>query len=101
MAFVARVVPYEILIRLGPDGYQAAHVVNLEQLVDDETDVVRTERELPAAPISVENAGTILGEANAMLLAQIEALTAALLAETDRANRAELALAALSTGEVA
>lgn len=93
MAIEEKTIPYEILIRLGPDGYQAAHVIDLEMLVDTTTGAVRAATELPARPISVAEAGEILGTESVALLVQIDLLKADLAAEKAKVEQAEAARA--------
>lgn len=92
MALEKHVHPYEILVRLGPNGYQAAHVIDLERVTDGEELIA--ERELPAQPISIQRAGEILGEASVQLLEQIDGLRADLAAAEQRAAAAEAEAAA-------
>lgn len=100
MALAKQVIPYEILVRLGPAGYQAAHVAHMERITDGEEVIV--ERVLAAEPISVAGAGEILGAASVQLLEQIDGLTADLAAETQRADQAESARdAAIQRAEAA
>lgn len=87
MNIVQQTFPYEILVRLGLGGYQAAHVIELERVIDLDSGHIFMERELPARPITVENAGAILGAANVQLLTQLDAMRI-------RAETAEAALAA-------
>ena len=82
-------IPYEILVRLGADGYQAAHVIDLERITDD--GVVIVEQQLPAQPISIERAGEILGEASVQLLEQIDGLNAEVASLTQALAQAEQA----------
>lgn len=91
MGIEKRTFPYEILLRLGPGGLIASHLIELEQVVDGDEEIAA--RELPARPIEPAEIAAILGEHAGLLAAQVSGLTAALAAERtkwqQRLGRAE------------
>lgn len=72
MTIERQTLPYEVLVRLGPDGFVAAHVCDLERFVDTETDEVVAERTTPARGVTKAEAGKYLGAANAQLVEQLQ-----------------------------
>ena len=45
--------PYEILVRFHPDGTTAAHVVSIEDIIDDDGVTVTASREVPPKPLAL------------------------------------------------
>lgn len=45
--------PYEILVRIHPDGSINAHVGEVEDIIDDDGTTVIVSRELPVKPLSL------------------------------------------------
>jgi len=87
MAIERNTLLYELLVRLGPDGFLGAHAIDLERVTDG--DEVIAERELPARPLSELEAGTILGAENARMVEQLAAEQIATAAQRVRAENAE------------
>jgi hypothetical protein len=75
-----RTFPYEILVRLGPDGYVASHVVDCTQIFEGKT--VHAETLGDARAVTQKEVGALLGKENARLIEQREA-------EKARADTAE------------
>jgi hypothetical protein len=75
-----RTFPYEILVRLGPDGYVASHVVDCTQIFEGKT--VHAETLGDARAVTAKEVGALLGKENARLIEQREA-------EKARADTAE------------
>lgn len=65
--------PYEILLRLGPEGFVAGHVKDLEFLVEDGEKIAGSDKESLPRPITREEAGAIIGKKNAELIERFEA----------------------------
>lgn len=66
--------PYEILIRLNAEGFVAAHVCDLERLVDTDTGDVLSEKATAARPVTKAEAGEYLGATNAKVIEQAQAM---------------------------
>jgi len=77
MAYEKRTRPYEILVRLKPEGRIEQHVIDIEETYDVLTGVVSDAKELPARPITAEEAGQYLGEMNVRALESVVAREAA------------------------
>ena len=73
--------PYEVLIRLGPKGYQGSHVVDCTRVVEGDT--VHAETLGDARAVTLAECGALLGEQVADLIEQVER-------ECARADTAEL-----------
>ena len=76
MALSQRTRPYEVLIRLSPDGIETAHVQYIEEVLNDDKVIAAAEK----APIPLDMAGPDFGQIvtliNQTALAQISALQA-------------------------
>lgn len=48
-----RIRPYEVLVRIHPDGSSAAHVGYVEDIIDDDGKTVIASRELPVKALSL------------------------------------------------
>lgn len=84
---------YEILLRFNANGYQGAHVIDLEQVIEDGN--VISERELPARPITEAEIGTIIGAQSAALVEAADAARAEARAiRTENAQLQEILVAA-------
>lgn len=83
---------YEILIRLGPDGYKGSHAIDLEIVEDTETSEVLVQKESPARPITLKEAGKLLGDKFTGVVEKLEAerARAASLADDLDATKAQL-----------
>lgn len=94
--------PHEILIRLKPAPEEhAAACYRLERTWVPNTGEVIAEKLLPAEPITVAYAVDVIGQANADLLAQVDAARAETEIERQRANTAEAAIASAETASAA
>ncbi len=66
MTITKNVSLYEILIRFNADGFQGAHVIEREELIED--GAVLSARELPARPVTEKEVGVYVGKKNAKLI---------------------------------
>lgn len=82
---------YELLIRLGPDGYVGGHAVDLVRFTDDTDGELIADRESPPRAVTLQEASDLLGAESAALLVQLSNLTAELAAAQGRAEQAEAA----------
>jgi hypothetical protein len=95
--------PYEILIRLGPNGYEASHVKDLVRLVENGEDLSVIEG--MARPVTLAECQTLLGKQSADLIEKNGAIAAECAAKDQQiaALRGELdelkaSIAALQSG---
>lgn len=97
MTITKNVSLYEILIRFNAGGFQGAHVIEREEIV--EGGEVLSARELPARPVTAKEVGTYLGKQNAKLIQSADAARAD--TDTAKAEQAEAQRAAEKAESVA
>lgn len=86
MALTTRTRLYEILVRFGPSGFQGAHAIDIDEIVDG--DEVKAAKELPARPITSAEMSEMLGNHSAALIEAADAARAAAREADARATRA-------------